>query len=1244
MLLKKYISTALSYLIRKLNQFDLWITKFNYNPNKDNFEDLSAGIEEDKVDEQYQKMILWALRNRQIKNIAVTGPYGSGKTSIIKYFEQTHKQFKFLNISLASFDNSQIIDDKERNLVEWSILQQMFYLVKGKAIPDSRFKRIRPSNRPFRILNTILLMIWALSGLCIFFPDFFCRFLGWERFYVQHTQILQYVSLMVFLSGIFILIFFSFRTFKGSKFNKVNFTNAEIGLAPESESSILNKHLDEIIYFFQATKFDTVIIEDLDRFNDPEIFTKLREINNVINNSEDIGRRIVFIYAVKDDIFIDKTRTKFFDFIIPVIPIINYSNSAGKLFGKLKKVGITNIGEDFINDITLFIEDMRLLKNVVNEYQVYINKIDEKLNPERLFALILYKNLYPDDFAKLHDKKGALYTAFNCKPQYITSFLVELETEEQELQKKVTELDAIYQNNVEELRLLYISAVLEHLPSYSSIVFNGVTQTIEMLKTDGFQELKSLGAIKYSLTEGYSAKNSGISFSSVEAQINTKKTYDIREQEIKLKNSQLGSELKAKLNQVRSNQDEIHSWTLKKIISESGAEAIETALKKNYLRELKLEPLSISTDQNIITPESSLLQPTVDPIEYPNYELLIFMLRNGYIDEMYQSYISHFHAGAITKEDMDFVLSIKVHHKLAFDFKLEKIDQLVKLLHPYEFDHVEALNVNLLDWVIKRETQNQEVFNRLFSQLSNGSTTSLSFIDKYISVGKNLPEFIKKLGNKWSELWKAIYLNPEYSEEKRMEFLKLIIQYVSIEDLKLQNRENVLSDYIAQKKDFLLLSKEWNTQKTEQIINELGVYFKALDVTEEVSEMFNFIYEGWHYTLTLDIIETIIKQKNTKSLNTSLLTANYTTIQASDCQHLKDYVEDYLQSYIDSIFLALAENVEESEATLITLLNKSLPPDTIESIIKKQNTPIRDIQSVPESLWSILLDEFKVIPKWVNLLRYYQTKSELDQHLLLYLNHDEIYHDIGLEAMDPAVEGIDEFAEKILLWDELTDESYELLSMAFPFHYTDGLMFNTLSEKKVHYLIDRELLKLSATNYEILVNNYDDLHLELLKKHFKEFIQSPDEFKLESDDWLTLLEDNDLTPKQKQALVDIINVESLSMKISLAAAIVKLLISVNKPIKPSLLKVLLLQNLSVDTKLTLLIKSLHLLQTDELISSLVAIGGKYADITRFNKRPIFDLDLPNKKLLAHLDQIKVPTIKTIKPLKEEKTQVFTKRK
>lgn len=93
----------------------------------------------DKVENYnvYAEALEWALSKDDVNNIALTGVYGSGKSSIIKTFFNKHKNYKHIDISLASF-NSDI--DNEQS-IEQGILQQLFYSIPPEYIPLSRFKR-----------------------------------------------------------------------------------------------------------------------------------------------------------------------------------------------------------------------------------------------------------------------------------------------------------------------------------------------------------------------------------------------------------------------------------------------------------------------------------------------------------------------------------------------------------------------------------------------------------------------------------------------------------------------------------------------------------------------------------------------------------------------------------------------------------------------------------------------------------------------------------------------------------------------------------------------------------------------------------------------------------------------------------------------------------------------------------------------------------------------------------------------
>src|SRR5919199_3859948 len=97
--LRQHILTLLNQLIRRLESTSLSsvplppfapLTPINSVDNKG-----------------YGRAIHWALSqpdDKHIHNVALTGPYGSGKSSVIRTFERDYKKcgYHFLNISLAT--------------------------------------------------------------------------------------------------------------------------------------------------------------------------------------------------------------------------------------------------------------------------------------------------------------------------------------------------------------------------------------------------------------------------------------------------------------------------------------------------------------------------------------------------------------------------------------------------------------------------------------------------------------------------------------------------------------------------------------------------------------------------------------------------------------------------------------------------------------------------------------------------------------------------------------------------------------------------------------------------------------------------------------------------------------------------------------------------------------------------------------------------------------------------------------
>lgn len=349
----------------------------------------------------YENYLEDALDEESVHNIAITGKYGSGKSSIIDSFFKDRDDW--LKVSFATFDsNVEKKDNTEANkdntgVIFVNIINQIIYQIDIKKIPLTRFKIKRPISR----FSKSMLILEALL-LASFFMNFSknlptINLFGWN---ILATDILYFRSFSVIVIGALT----AWRILSQIEINrfKLSFKQFETEIDMKKDD-LFEKYTDEVIYLFEKSEKSILIIEDLDRFKDLSIFEKLRELNIKLNQKSSKNWR--FIYLIKDDLFNNKNdRVKFFDEIIPVIPFITTNNSFDKLRELFK--GIT-INPRLLRILSVYIDDYRLLVNIRNEYKVYSRVISDN-DKDELLALIAYKNIFPSRFDNLQNGKGEL--------------------------------------------------------------------------------------------------------------------------------------------------------------------------------------------------------------------------------------------------------------------------------------------------------------------------------------------------------------------------------------------------------------------------------------------------------------------------------------------------------------------------------------------------------------------------------------------------------------------------------------------------------------------------------------------------------------------------------------------------------------------------------------------------------------------------------------------------------------------
>ena len=395
------------------------------------FESLTPKIL-DENNPIYTKALDFAFENDSIKNIAITGVYGSGKSTIWNTYVKEKNLKNIITVSLGKYEDecgesrynndgkvennscSTKVDNEQENRIERQIINQIVSQIDSKKISKSKYKFKSDKGD---LIETIFVCLLVLTSILLINWDKFSKLKG--ILWLSIVGILFLVSLFWIILGLK----------KKNIFNisKINFklVEAQLDEKVSSDETIIDKDMKEIVYLLYNSGTEVVVFEDLDRYDNIEIYNKLRELNFLANghvNSNGKTKRIIrFIYMVKDGLFVSKDRTKFYDFIMTVVPIVDSRTSENYLISLLikdKKNYNENPNElqaNILANISLYIDDMRLLKNIVNEYYVYLNILpikELKLNKNKLFAMMVLKNVFPKEYELLQKNRGYIYNLF----------------------------------------------------------------------------------------------------------------------------------------------------------------------------------------------------------------------------------------------------------------------------------------------------------------------------------------------------------------------------------------------------------------------------------------------------------------------------------------------------------------------------------------------------------------------------------------------------------------------------------------------------------------------------------------------------------------------------------------------------------------------------------------------------------------------------------------------------------------
>ncbi len=993
----------------------------------------------------YTEALDYAFSNSDIKNIAITGIYGAGKSSVWRTYVATRNIKNCITISLGKYDDI-VIDDENKqtnlgleNRLERQLINQMLSQMKTSDIPLSKYKFKENTTDKELNLKVFWTVLFIMSIVIWFIREPIISALNKLSNPFDTRIIIYLINAVIFIIP---LVIFLLKFYKKNivSFSKINLKGTEANFKEDkTDETVLDRDIKEIVYILNSSKSDVIVFEDLDRYDNSNIFTKLRELNFLLNSfikSNDEERIVRFVYMIKDSLFFSKNRTKFFDFILPIVPIVDSKTSEYQLSELLSDVE-NKPDDNVIANISLYIDDMRLLKNVVNEYIVYSRIIPLKkmeLKANNLFALITLKNVFPNEFDLLQADKGFIRLVFDRleieRASLIKNFQIEIE-------RKKEIIDYIKDKVVNDKFELMATMI----PSDVSLYYSNKEPWAEYLRTWSNKSNENV-LIRY---DGGSSNWYNYNQFVDRYVLNTKERKSILEKYPENKDKEL-RKLSSEIVKIKHKLRGVEIYKYRDIISELQPESIDKLFLANDF-----------------------------DITHSHYFTLIrYLIVEGLIDETYWYYKGNFEidkSKTLKRNDMLYMKNLLEAQKQDVFLNVETPKVVIKRLSSSDFNRFNILNKNILKTCI------QENFEKYVIAITN----SVDVNDEYDNLAKIVDHFDLGLTEKYISILlknneqNIINLLSVCNAENENAFRNILISLLTNDSIGTE-RLTLFTNYIEENEDIIIAIPEVKFDIFIDNISLSKIKFSHLKRTSKNVERLKAIEKTQSYVLNVENIICIAENLLGKKIYYGKLLSEI--YQSELLISTKEYIDsnfiDFIQNYVNAN--TVNENYTSSEEIVIKILTSDLSDNYKINYINKNETIIDNIALIKNIIQNneiidILFNKDKIRFTKENILNYWNLINNYNENFVEYvdrnINQNNAYDILSSnKGLCNIFINDNEVSDKLFNFViKYADEPIEIIS-------------SDLSEKRITILIKHNLIKRTSENIQLLLN----------KSYFKEIV------------------------------------------------------------------------------------------------------------------------------------------------------------
>lgn len=602
-------------------------------------------------------------------------------------------------------------------------------------------------------------------------------------------------------------------------------------------------------------------------------------------------------------------------------------------------------------------------------------------------------------------------------------------------------------------------------------------------------------------------------------------------------------------------------------------------------------------------------------------KLLMFLLRRGYIDEKYANYINYFKGNTITKDDMNFILSVKNQEAKPWDYAITKTDMVIRRLQEYEFERKEIYNFDLLEQLLVGGNDNVKL-ELFFKQLADENITSWKFIDEFIDRTNHINEFIKGLARDWHGMWWYITQQNTITYDRQLHYLCLLLSNIADADIHDYDVNNSMKEYFENHADILQkLQEQLGSEKIKNILLQLKPKFSELNIDGiKDKEILDAVFDNAMYEINLPMVKNVIKFKNSTLID-SFEAQPYSVVVRLNDSLVSGYIQKNINKYVDDIILKQYSPADELE-DILGLVEKLFEEDEdelIEKLIRHESFVVDDIsrflwdeiEKFKDSVhvvWKALLENERIVVSWENTVTYWECYN-FDDCLKKFIA-DNVY---TLKEDDKKY-CKDSFISELILCG-MPISVYEVLLPVL--RMSEFSMSLTDIPKEILGIMVRcKYFAFTPEKFREMKDIDESLAVEYISLNQDEAIENTNDLDIDSSLLNEILTSANITISNKEQFLEVFGVTYMTAEIVMSINELKL--KITKETFDVAWKVA-----NHDDRLKLFFDHLSLFTADDFERYFSEIGGEYATLSDRTKRyqPVISCSENNSNLVERLKEV-----------------------